>query len=34
MSEKTRFVILFVLFIASLALLWAANSAANNVLFN
>ena len=33
MSEKTRFFILAALLIASLALLWLANNAANNVLF-
>lgn len=34
MSEKTRFAILLVLFAASLALLWLANSAATNVVLN
>lgn len=33
MSDKTRFVILVVLLIASLGLLLLANNAANNVIF-
>ena len=32
MTDKTRFVILTILLIASIVLLWFANSAANNVL--
>jgi hypothetical protein len=32
MSEKVRFIILSLLLVASLALLWLANSAANNVI--
>jgi hypothetical protein len=34
MSEKTKFVILLGLLIASLALLWFANNAANNVVLH
>lgn len=34
MSEKTRFVVLLTLLMASIALLWFANHAATNVLFN
>jgi hypothetical protein len=33
MSEKVRFWILLGLLLASIALLWLANSAANNVVF-
>jgi len=31
MSERTRFILLAILLIASLALLWYANTLANNV---
>jgi hypothetical protein len=33
MSEKVRFTILLGLLLASIVLLWLANNAANNVLF-